>query len=517
MRLRKVVSTKPIVVESDESDEPAVAQAGPGPRTSASRAAAAATTRQPSPPVVPSSTLKRKRDNAAGESAYAGFGTRPVVLLRRVVSTKPQTQENATKAPPTPSPPLRLVAGARNATSPARRASPAKRGQAQASGTPVPKIQMRKVVDAKKGRPPAATSPAPDITDQPQGQPQQAQSHGAAAAATSSVELASQQPPSEVFAVEDAAELTGESGHSSETTSAPQHQAQSSAHDGQDDQALVSQPYPLPPPSEQEAAIDQDKAIQPLRRTSRTRRSTGDVFGPVSTARTTQSRRKPVLLGPPDTSVFFSMSLLALKTLTNNNTLRNQKQLAELETEVVVKEGKRPDSPTTKVRTTLEKQRETRVKEREERAARRAKRLAGNEDEDAHEDVHEGGEGAATEAVDGGEIEQDSMMTEVEPAEPQGPPLRHRRGPGDESEYETPERPVRPVKRGRFEDGDDVALDKRVKWDRGLHTTVYLDDTPPRPRRPTKDEEAAAAATRKGCLRASAKVRCASCHLGLVI
>ena len=47
---------------------------------------------------------------------------------------------------------------------------------------------------------------------------------------------------------------------------------------------------------------------------------------------------------------------------------------AELEVEVVMMEGRRPESPTTKVRTSLEKQREEKAKERGERAARRARR-----------------------------------------------------------------------------------------------------------------------------------------------
>ena len=42
---------------------------------------------------------------------------------------------------------------------------------------------------------------------------------------------------------------------------------------------------------------------------------------------------------------------------------------------------------------------------------------------------------------------------------------------------------------------------KRVKWDRGLHTTVFLEDTPPRPCWNVK-----AVPSSKGCLTPAAKV-----------
>ena len=43
--------------------------------------------------------------------------------------------------------------------------------------------------------------------------------------------------------------------------------------------------------------------------------------------------------------------------------------------------------------------------------------------------------------------------------------------------------------------------EKRVKWDRGLQTTVYLDDTPPNPKWDTK-----AVPSQKSCLTPAAKV-----------
>ncbi|KAI0362019.1 hypothetical protein OH77DRAFT_1441174 [Trametes cingulata] len=182
------------------------------------------------------------------------------------------------------------------------------------------------------------------------------------------------------------------------------------------------------------------------------------------------------------------MSALALKTLTNANTLKNQQQVAVLKTEVVRKEGARPDSPTTKVRTALEKQREDRVLQRKERAERRARRSAGDE---------------AVEGANGGDVESevgDASFVSVE-QDAEGVPLRHRRGPGDEEDYETPPRPERPAKRARFEGGEEKeAQEKRVKWDKGLHTTVYLDDSPPKPKRNKQ-----AVPSQKSCLTPAAK------------
>ena len=55
---------------------------------------------------------------------------------------------------------------------------------------------------------------------------------------------------------------------------------------------------------------------------------------------------------------------------------------------------------------------------------------------------------------------------------------------------------------GEREEGMEEAAAKRVKWDRGLQTTVFLEDTPPRPRWNVK-----AVPSSKGCLTPAAKVR----------
>ncbi|TBU65906.1 hypothetical protein BD310DRAFT_943410 [Dichomitus squalens] len=193
------------------------------------------------------------------------------------------------------------------------------------------------------------------------------------------------------------------------------------------------------------------------------------------------------------------MSALALKTLTSANTKRNQEQVAKIQMEIIRKEGSRPDSPTTRVRSALEKQKEERIQQRQERAARRARRSAGS---DVIEGLPSDSASDGEEKVNVGDVSAMSVDEE-------GMPLRHRRGPGDEEDYETPPRPERPIKRPRFEGGTDGgnveertkdAPAKRVKWDKGLHTTVFLDDTPPKPKWSTK-----AAPSSKSCLTPAAK------------
>lgn len=197
------------------------------------------------------------------------------------------------------------------------------------------------------------------------------------------------------------------------------------------------------------------------------------------------------------------MSALALKTLTSANTAKNQQQVAVLQTEVVRKEGARPDSPTTKVRSALERQREERVVQRQARAERRARR-SGDPADGASTAEGTGGAGAG-EGEAGSEMGDMSFMSVDHDSE--GQPMRHRRAPGDEEEYETPQKPERPAKRARFDGGEenekeDEAHAKRVKWDKGLQTTVYLDDSPPKPRR-----NKGAVPAHKGCLTPAAKVR----------
>ena len=217
-----------------------------------------------------------------------------------------------------------------------------------------------------------------------------------------------------------------------------------------------------------------------------------DVFGAINPApvRPLNVRRKRTL--PADTSAFAGMTATALRALTSTNTQRNQQQVVALKTEVVRKEGKRPGSPTTQVRTILEKQREVKAQQRQERAERRARRSsegihAGESQADVSVDFGDGGDGNVT-------VDED------------GVPVRHRRGPGDEEDYETPPRPDRPFKRERLDHEVEAKGDKRVKWDRGLATAVYIDEITLNPKKPAGPD-----AVKKGCLAPTAKVSIILC------
>ena len=121
----------------------------------------------------------------------------------------------------------------------------------------------------------------------------------------------------------------------------------------------------VPEVADIQSEAEGDAATQGLRRTTRIRKQlhgVSDVFGTIVAPRAAPSRRRTIL--PFDNSAFSGMTALALKTLTTTNTQRNQRQVVEIFTEVVIKEGRRPDSPTTKVRTSLERQREERVRQR---------------------------------------------------------------------------------------------------------------------------------------------------------
>ncbi|KDR81591.1 hypothetical protein GALMADRAFT_263876 [Galerina marginata CBS 339.88] len=207
-----------------------------------------------------------------------------------------------------------------------------------------------------------------------------------------------------------------------------------------------------------------DPSLPGLRRTTRSRRTanTQDVFNE-SISRPTTSRRKPPTSRSDD--VFSGMSMTALKDLTTSNTMRNQRYLAaNLETEVVRKEGIRPESPAVKIRTILQRQQEEQDKQRAERAKRRARRS----DEMASSDIE-------------GFSDFGYSSPCEEPIESDQEVVKHRRGAGDEEDYETPERLDRGMKRTRlFVEADaqvtDEQQERRVKWDRGLFTTVYLDE-----------------------------------------
>lgn len=212
----------------------------------------------------------------------------------------------------------------------------------------------------------------------------------------------------------------------------------------------------------------------------RTRRSRGTstlleeaTFGATSAS---PSRPPPKKRPPPDSSGFGGLSIAALKNLTTDNTAKNQKVVSLLETEIVKKEGKRPESPVVKLRTITEKANEEKARQREERAQRRAKRS------------------------DGGEVEPPGVNGLL--PEEDG---RHRRGAGEEEDYESPERPMRPLKRLKADGSEEVEIvmvkERRVQWDRLLFTATFIDDIPEKPSHPLERKLG------KGCLSQAAKVR----------
>lgn len=219
-----------------------------------------------------------------------------------------------------------------------------------------------------------------------------------------------------------------------------------------------------------------------VRRSGRNPQPTTDVFGPV---RPLPSRRRRPAETPGGGGTFSSMSALALKALTTSNTEKNQhNHVAILETEVVRKPGNRPGSPTTRIKTIDEKRKLEQDQERRERAERRARRSSQS-------------------------LEDSSLTCEDEeslPVGPDGQPLRHRRGPGDEEAYESPERIYRPEKRARIgEAGEPEEVERKaVRWDRGLFTMTYFDDLPLKSQE--SDKPQASATHTKGVLAGSAKV-----------
>ena len=222
------------------------------------------------------------------------------------------------------------------------------------------------------------------------------------------------------------------------------------------------------------------------KRLSRTRKLTSDVAGASSnTFRAAPSGRR--LQSRPENDAFMGMSATALKALTSSNTVKNQQTVALFAMEVIRKEGLRPESPTVKIRTILQRQIEEKHQQRKERAERRARRS------------DEGWGGSDTEGV----TERSDQLLDVDGHDrtDDGMTTMHSRGPGDEEDYETPEK-LRPVKRLRFgEDAhEEMKSAKQVKWHRGLSTAVCLDDIHPKPRLQSDHVIA------KGCLAPSTKV-----------
>ena len=172
---------------------------------------------------------------------------------------------------------------------------------------------------------------------------------------------------------------------------------------------------------------------------------------------------KPRTLAPP---VAPYISGKELKTTTERNTMRNQVYFCAIDRQIVHIPGPRPPSPTSKIRTTADRDEDNKKKSREHRAKRRGARESG----------------ASTEA---GSPER-PIMQRVEQA----------RGPGDDEDWKTPARPSKKAKRE----------EKNVKWDRGL---VIIHDDGSEVKPPPDLEEPP-----KGCVRQSAKA-CLTLYLAL--
>ncbi|GJE95124.1 hypothetical protein PsYK624_113050 [Phanerochaete sordida] len=454
MRIRKVVSNKPPVEVSSGSDDMPQPVAGPGPRTASSRLVRHPVKHTSAAPDSTPPLLKRKREHdEPGTSRASPSGVKPVVLIRKVPPAPPRFNKPAATA----------IVGRQASGKPSPPKSP---GPLVVNGG----LKLRKAVGKKKPESPAPSPPLPkpdspmDVV--PPSPPAQAQTIDHA---VSPANHAANEAQVDIV-VDLAADTAAQQGPQSTNTQEPRTVAD----------AAAAQPS-TDVPSESEA----DAASYGLRRGTRARKApTTDVFGVVAPTRTAGGRRRPLLLA--DNSVFSGMTALALKSLTSTNTQRNQRQVAEIQMEVVMKDGRRPDSPTTKVRTNLDRQREERIQQRKERAARRARRSDGGDD------------GVPDDSADISLAESDFVVDL-----PQG----HPRAPGDEEEYTTPERPERPAKRTRLDDDADEAEaeaknERRVKWNRGLATTVFLDDALPQPKRAPND-----APVKKGCLAPSAKAR----------
>jgi hypothetical protein len=251
----------------------------------------------------------------------------------------------------------------------------------------------------------------------------------------------------------------------------------------------------------QEAAIQEEEEVpqsQPeaseddfssTRRTTRSRKPVNYVptLGTAATENRPLTRRKQPIFPVIEHGPFSGMTATALRALTSSNTEKNQHYIfATLETQVIRKDGPRPESPVMKA---SQRPKNSTEQQRQARAKRRARRS---------------GEGGSSDIDDSGQ--EDGFGPDE--AELQS---RHKRGAGETEDYATP---ARPGKRLRF-DGDEntenentAAEEKRVKWDKGLLTEVFIDEIHPRTQaRPFEG------AQKKGCLAPTAKVSPDSSHI----
>lgn len=128
----------------------------------------------------------------------------------------------------------------------------------------------------------------------------------------------------------------------------------------------------------------------------------------------------------------------SLKRITTSNTLRNQEYVcSKVDVKVILKEGKRPASPTTKVRTVLEKKKDQEKNDRQQRAAARSN---GRLDTPDDQEMQDG----------------DSSKR------------KHPRGAGEDSDYETPVKHRQERENMDVDEVMDQQQRKRVKWNKDL-------------------------------------------------
>ncbi|KAK0228521.1 hypothetical protein IW262DRAFT_1455758 [Armillaria fumosa] len=232
--------------------------------------------------------------------------------------------------------------------------------------------------------------------------------------------------------------------------------------------AVNAPPSPGTEPSSESAQLVDTSSVAPsvpepsrpgVRRTTRVRKSIHpgiDLFSRPSDAPPPRPR-KPRVEDP----LFAGMTSIALRHLTSSNTMKNQVYLAAtLETEIIRKEGTRPESPIMKARTVSQKEADEKGRLRKERAERRARRL--NEENKDKEDEEENLSA----------LEEDDDYDQLDSSPVRAG--RHRRGPGEEEDYVTPVRP--PPMKEHLADEADARGKRHVKWDRGLSTAIFVDE-----------------------------------------
>ncbi|WVQ66654.1 uncharacterized protein L199_004841 [Kwoniella botswanensis] len=185
----------------------------------------------------------------------------------------------------------------------------------------------------------------------------------------------------------------------------------------------------------------------------------------VATIVPVSSKSKPTST-PPPTAGPPLMSEKELKTTTHRNTVRNQVYHCAIDRQIIRQSGPRPPSPTSKIRTTAERNEEEKKNAREARAKRRK-----------------------------------GQQEEEEAEKPIVQKLVQHRHPGDESDFETPQIP-RPLK--KLKSNEDDKKPKFVSFDKGL--TVIRDDGTARPSSRNSREESEAVTEVKSCLRAKVEL-----------